>query len=155
MGEVFAARGRAVFVCFFVWSSGEELFRVHGYSFLNWTSGWNKTKQLNIGGLPPAFVGVFGHFCNYSFIWSLHTTLSQNFRSLGSQSQVSNFETRVSKSRKVLNAPFYTSPLLQLPYSPRWWMLTKDNSNELQSNFQRLLSIFSTFISELYPIQTL
>ena len=32
---MFAARGRATFVCFFVWSSGGEFFRVHGYSFLN------------------------------------------------------------------------------------------------------------------------
>ena len=24
-----------LFVCFFVWSSGVEFFRVHGYSFLN------------------------------------------------------------------------------------------------------------------------
>ena len=85
---MFAARGPATFLCFFVWSSGVEFFRVHGYSFLNWTSRWNKTKQY-IGGLPPAFVGVFGHFYNYSFILSLHqATLSQNFQHFWNQGPV-------------------------------------------------------------------
>ena len=76
----------------------------------------------------------------HSYIW--HTALSRNFRRL--EFSVSNFETRVSESRKVLNLPFYTSSLLLvfLTHGPSWWMLTKANNNQLQSNFHWLLSIF-------------
>ena len=110
-----------------------------------------KTLIKNLYGLEQ-WIHLQHIACNTKTLKNPFVSTAFELRTLpATQSQLSKFETRVSKSRKVLNAPFYTSSLLQSPYSPRWWMLPKDNSNELQSNFQRLFFHFFNFYIRTIP----